>query len=308
MTGGVGSDTTEKRSGTGISERARAPVRERVPWRRSRLVVRIVLALLILIAVDSQRRSLLSATDRLGRLSPAWLALAVAAEILSFVAAAELQHHLLVGTGARVDRLSLLALTYAGTAMSFTLPAGPAVSGRYMYRTLVRRGSSGGAAAWVLAATAVLSLVSLVLLGLVGAQIRGLGVVCSAIGAGVGASILVIAAGLVWALVWSSRHQRRVEMLASSVAGWWSTPRRIMGHWLGRPIVPPTPSSVAGFDSLWGTMNPAMPWARHGWVPPWPWLAPTGWPTWPRSRWRSRPSALPSPGRAFSWPTRLRSS
>ncbi|MDQ1418001.1 MAG: putative heme transporter, partial [Acidimicrobiaceae bacterium] len=202
---------------------------------RSRLVVRIVLALLILIAVYSQRRSLLSATDRLGRLSPAWLALAVAAEILSFVAAAELQHHLLVGTGARVDRLSLLALTYAGTAMSFTLPAGPAVSGRYMYRTLVRRGSSGGAAAWVLAATAVLSLVSLVLLGLVGAQIRGLGVVCSAIGAGVGVSILVIAAGLVWALVWSSRHQRRVEMLALSVAGWWSTPRRIMGHWLGRP-------------------------------------------------------------------------
>jgi uncharacterized membrane protein YbhN (UPF0104 family) len=163
------------------------------------------------------------------------LALAVAAEIVSFVAAAELQHHLLVGTGTRVDRLSLVALTYAGMAMSATLPAGPAVSGRYMYRTLVRRGSSAASAAWVLAATALLSLVSLLLLGLVGAQIRGFGVVCSAVGAGVGVSVLLIAAVMVWALVWSSSHRRRVELLASSVSAWWNRKRQIMGRWLGRP-------------------------------------------------------------------------
>jgi uncharacterized protein (TIRG00374 family) len=163
------------------------------------------------------------------------LALAVAAEIVSFVAAAELQHHLLVGTGTRVDRLSLVALTYAGMAMSATLPAGPAVSGRYMYRTLMRRGSSAASAAWVLAATALLSLVSLLLLGLVGAQIRGFGVVCSAVGAGVGVSVLLIAAVMVWALVWSSSHRRRVELLASSVSAWWNRKRQVMGRWLGRP-------------------------------------------------------------------------
>jgi hypothetical protein len=129
----------------------------------------------------------------------------VAAEVLSFVVAAELQHHLLVGTGTRVDRSSFVALTYAGTAMWAALPAGPVVSGRYVYRTLLRRGSSAAAAAWVLAATAVLSLVSLVVLGVMAAQIRGLGVVCSATGGAVGAFALLIAAGLVWALVWSSR-------------------------------------------------------------------------------------------------------
>jgi uncharacterized membrane protein YbhN (UPF0104 family) len=201
-------------------------------------VVRFASALSILIAVASQRHSLLSALQRLGRLSPAWLAVAVAAEIVSFMAAAELQHHLLVGTGTRVDRLSLVALSYSGTAMSAILPAGPAVSGRYMYRTLLRRGSSAAAAAWVLAAAAVLSLVSLLLLGLVGAQIRGFGVVCSAIGAGVGVSVLLIAAGLVGVLVWSSCHQRRVELLVSSVAGWWNRHSQIMGRWLGRPYSP----------------------------------------------------------------------
>ncbi|HEX3541346.1 MAG TPA: flippase-like domain-containing protein, partial [Acidimicrobiales bacterium] len=158
-----------------------------------------------------------------------WLALAIAAEIVSFVAAAELQH-LLLGPSTRVDRLSLVALTYAGTAMSATLPAGPAVSGRYTYRTLVRRGSSAGAAAWVLAATAILSFVTLVLLGLVGAQIRGFGVACSAVGAGLAVAVSLLAAGLVGALVWSSRHRERIESMATSVAARLDAARRLVGH------------------------------------------------------------------------------
>ena len=235
--GRVGSVPTGTAMRTGLKQRVAVINRDRDRSHRWRLLARVLTAFLVLIAVASQRRSLLAATHRLGRLSPAWLALAIGAEILSFLAAAELQHHLLVGTGTRVDRSSLVALTYAGTAMSATLPAGPAVSGRYVYRTLLRRGSSAGAAAWVLAATAVLSLVSLVVLGVIGAQIRGLGVVCSAVGAGVAGAALLISAGLLLALVWSSRHQQRVEALVSGLASWWAARRQTLGR-LGRTPLP----------------------------------------------------------------------
>jgi hypothetical protein len=161
-----------------------------------------------------------------------WLALAIAAEIVSFVAAAELQH-LLLGPSVRVDRLSLVALTYAGTAMSATLPAGPAVSGRYVYRTLVRRGSSAGAAAWMLVASAILSFVTLVLLGLVGAQVRGFAVARSAIGAGVAVAASLLAGGLVGGLVWSSRHRGRIESMATSFAAQLDAARRLVGHRCG---------------------------------------------------------------------------
>jgi uncharacterized membrane protein YbhN (UPF0104 family) len=204
---------------------------------RRRCVLRVVVAIAIVVVVASQRRSLVAATDRLGQVAPAWLVLAVAAEAVSFLAAAELQHQLLAGTGTRVDRRCLIALSYAATAMSATLPAGPAVSGRYTYRALTRRGSTAGAAAWVLAAAAVLSTVSLALLGLIGAQLRGLGVLCSLVGGVVGVAVVLVAAGAVAALVWSSRHRRRLEGLVRS----WSARRKgrgIVARRLGLPSRP----------------------------------------------------------------------
>jgi hypothetical protein len=61
----------------------------------------------------SQRGSLLSATARLGRISTVWLALALGAETVSFLAAAELQHHLLAGV-----------LVYRLVSIWLVLPAG----------------------------------------------------------------------------------------------------------------------------------------------------------------------------------------
>jgi uncharacterized membrane protein YbhN (UPF0104 family) len=203
-------------------------------WHRFGLVLRAIVAVPIVLVLASQRRSFLSATDRLGRISLAWLALALGAEMVSFLAAAELQHHLLAGAGARVDRRALIALTYAGTAMSATLPAGPAVAGRYTYRALTRRGATASAAAWVLAATAVLSIVTLALLGLIGAQLRGFGVFCSAIGGIVGVAVLLVGGGAVAALVWSSRHRWRLERLASSLSARCNAGRDIVARRLGR--------------------------------------------------------------------------
>jgi uncharacterized membrane protein YbhN (UPF0104 family) len=176
-----------------------------------RLLLRTVVVIAVVVVLVSQRASLLSAAGRLGRVSPAWLVLALGAETASYLAAAELQHHLLAGTGVRVGRRSLVALLYAGTAMSAALPAGPAVSTRYTYRALRRRGAPAGTAAW-------LSMVTLAAFGLVGAQLRGVGLLCSALGGILGVTVLAGATGALAALIWASRHRRRVEQLATSAS------------------------------------------------------------------------------------------
>jgi putative heme transporter len=204
-----------------------------VAGRRCRLVLEAVVAVGVVVAVASQRASLLSASARLGRVSPAWLALAVGAETASYLAAAELQHHLLAGAGVRVSRRSLVALTYAGTAISATLPAGPAVSSRYTFRSLQRRGTTPVTAAWVLAASAVLSTVALAVLGLVGAQLRGVGMLCSGVRGIVGVAVLLGAAGALAALVWAGRRPGRIEQLAAAVSARCNAALRLAARCVG---------------------------------------------------------------------------
>jgi uncharacterized membrane protein YbhN (UPF0104 family) len=238
MGAGVWPGRSNKSSRARSRDPAVAVARRPQAWHRCRWLLRVVGALALIVVVVSQRHSLLAATDRLGRVSPAWLVLAVAAETFSFLAAAELQHQLLAGTGTRVDRRCLIALSYAATAMSATLPAGPAVSGRYSYRALTRRGSTAGAAAWVLAAAAVQSTVSLALLAVIGAQFRGLGVLCSALGGVVAVAVVLVAAGAVAALVWSSRHRRRLERLVRFWSARGKVARGMVARRLGLPTRP----------------------------------------------------------------------
>jgi len=209
--------STNNSPATGDAQRG-AAARRGPAGRRPRLLLRTCIATAAVVVLVSHRASLLSASDRLGRVSPAWLVVALGAEAASYVAAAELQHHLLACTGVRVGRRPLVALLYAGTAISAALPAGPAVSTRYTYRALRRHGAPAGTAAWVLASTAVLSIVTLAALGLIGAQLRGLGPLCSVLGGIVGVTVLAGAAGALAGLIWASRHPRRVEHLSSSLA------------------------------------------------------------------------------------------
>jgi hypothetical protein len=66
-----------------------------------RRLVRVGAIVAASVAVGSQSRTLGGAARRLGRLSPWWLAAAAAAEVISYVAAAELQRGLLAGAGVR---------------------------------------------------------------------------------------------------------------------------------------------------------------------------------------------------------------
>ena len=73
---------------------------------------------------------------------PAWLALAAAAVALSMGSFARLQRRLLRIGGVRMTLRRAFAVTYAGNALSTTLPAGPAVSVVYTFRQFRRSGAT----------------------------------------------------------------------------------------------------------------------------------------------------------------------
>jgi pimeloyl-ACP methyl ester carboxylesterase len=60
--------------------------------------------------------------------------------------------------------------------------------------------------------------VSLTAFGLIGAQLRGLGPLCSVLGGIVGVTVLAGATGGLAALMWASRHRCRVEELVASLS------------------------------------------------------------------------------------------
>jgi putative heme transporter len=202
-----------------------------------RRAVRVVVLLVVLVAVGSQSRTLATAGRRLGHLSWWWVLAAVAAEVVSYLASAELQRRLLTAAGVRVGRLFLTALSYAGSAVSAVLPAGAAVATGYTYRRLTRRGAGSAVTVWVLFASGVVSTAALVALGLAGAEVRGLGPFCSTAdwlgGLLIGGSVL----GVVGLLAWASQRPSRLEKIGAGVAH--------VGAW-GRSVLPGKRSASRG--------------------------------------------------------------
>jgi hypothetical protein len=143
-----------------------------------------------------------------------WFAVAMTAEVVSYLAAAELERHLLASGGVRLRRRSLIAVTWASDAVGASFPAGAAVSVAYTYRQLTRRGATSGLAGWVLVATAVLSGSVLVSLALLGAQIRGAAAPCVLLAAAVTVGFLSLACSGVLALAWAGARPSRLDAVA----------------------------------------------------------------------------------------------
>ena len=171
----------------------------------------------VVVAALSQHTALLSGAGRLGALSPGLVGAAVVAEVVSFAALAELQRRLLEAGDAHIDRRSLAAVDLASGAMADTLPAGFAFSTVYTYRQITRWGARPAVAVWVLAATGVLCVAGLVVLGAVGAQVGGLGLLSMPLGVLVGAGFAAVAAVLFAGLVWVSGSRARLERVARLV-------------------------------------------------------------------------------------------
>ncbi|TDD38526.1 flippase-like domain-containing protein [Actinomadura sp. KC06] len=97
---------------------------------------------------------------------PAWLALVVLAVAGSMGAFARLQRRLLRIGGLRMSLRRAFAITYAGNALSTTLPAGPAVSVVYTFRQFRRGGASAQLATAVIVAGGVITTTAYSLIGL----------------------------------------------------------------------------------------------------------------------------------------------
>ncbi len=121
-----------------------------------RTTLRVAVVAAVAVLLSPERHTLLEGARRLSRISPLWLLVAAAAEVVSFLAAAELQRHLLAAVGLNIGRMPSLRLVSAAWSVSAALPAGAAFSTAYTYRQLTRRGAASGRAAWVLAAGGVL--------------------------------------------------------------------------------------------------------------------------------------------------------
>lgn len=141
-------------------------------WRR--LIVTILgLACLLAAAraVSGGRAELLAGLDNLSWSSWLWLLPAVAAECFAFTAMALAQRRILRAGGANVSASTLARLAVTSQAVGSVLPAGYLFSGVVVLRVLARRGLSQLLVLWMLAIAGLLYLVTLLLVGLIGAQL-----------------------------------------------------------------------------------------------------------------------------------------
>src|SRR5204863_1025903 len=87
-----------------------------------------------------------------------WVVAAIALEVVSMGAFARLQRAMLRAGGTRLPITTALGITYAGNAISVSLPlAGPEVGTLFAYRQFQRRGATQLTAAWVVILSGVVS-------------------------------------------------------------------------------------------------------------------------------------------------------
>lgn len=104
----------------------------------------------------------------------AWVGAAVVCQAASVSALARLQRRLLAVDGGRPDYPAVLATTYAGNAISASLPiVGTAASAVFSYQRFQRIGAEKAVAAWSLAVAGLFSTVALFSLSAVGALMSG---------------------------------------------------------------------------------------------------------------------------------------
>jgi uncharacterized protein (TIRG00374 family) len=146
----------------------------RARWRRLVKPAFFVLASAITVWVlINNGDELLAALDNISHVSPGWLALALIAEVASYVAYAAGEQRLLAEGGARVGLIPLTELSVAAQAAAFCIPGGVAISGVVTYRVLRRFRVAPGLIVAVVFVVSALYMVALAVLALVAAAIAG---------------------------------------------------------------------------------------------------------------------------------------
>ena len=147
-----------------------------VRWRRWIWGILSVAGLLLAAqAVIGARAELLAGVTSLRRVSWIWLGVAIVAECCAFTAMGFAQRRLLWAGGVRVSVGALARLAVASQAVGSVLPAGYLISNIVVLRILARRGVTQLLALWMLAIAGLLYIVTLLLIGLIGAQLAPAG-------------------------------------------------------------------------------------------------------------------------------------
>jgi putative heme transporter len=193
-------------------EQARAGGRRRPPWRR---IVLIALAAAVFAAIlIIGRHTLMESVSALGHLDWVWFVAAIAFEAVSLTAFGLSRRRLLRVEGHPATFGSVMAVTYAGNALSMSLPfAGTQLAAVFTYKQFRRHGVGSAVTGWALAVSAILSTSALALVLVVGALAGGASAATAA-GFAVAAVFVVPALAVLLAL----RYQRVRRVLVQIIA------------------------------------------------------------------------------------------
>jgi putative heme transporter len=141
-------------------------------WVRTVIVVLAVAVLVTVIVVD--RHTLEQSLSAIGGLDLRWFALAIVCECLSLTAFGLSRRRLLRADGHRAAFGSVMAITYAGNAVSMSIPfAGAQLAAVFSYQQFRRRGLDPALTGWALGVSAIASSSALALVLVVGALAGG---------------------------------------------------------------------------------------------------------------------------------------
>ncbi len=142
-------------------------------WLAVRVVVLAGLAYLAAEVIISNSAELSGAASFLAGAHWDWIAAAAAAEVVSFLAFAQLPRRLLIAGGVRTGLGVMTAITVAANSMNVSLPGGGAFAFVFSYRQFRRRGADEALSAWTLVALTLLTALTLSLLAVAGLAIAG---------------------------------------------------------------------------------------------------------------------------------------
>jgi putative heme transporter len=146
----------------------------------------VIVAVIVL-----DRQTLAESLSKLGGLNLLWFVAAIACEGVSLLAFGISRRLLLEADGHHARLGSVMAITYAGNALSMSIPfAGAELAAVFSYRQFRRRGLDPALTGWALALSAIASSSALALVLIVGALVTGKPL----------ATILGLAGGVLFAL------------------------------------------------------------------------------------------------------------
>src|SRR5215467_8495257 len=149
-----------------------AGARLRRRWVRTVIVVLAAAVLITVIVVD--RHTLAQSLNAIGGLDLRWFALAIVCECLSLTAFGLSRRRLLRADGHKATFGSVMAITYAGNAVSMSIPfAGAQLAVVFSYQQFRRRGLDPALIGWALGVSAIASSSALALILVAGALAGG---------------------------------------------------------------------------------------------------------------------------------------